>query len=108
MTPPQIESFVNKPTPVNASMSKRFAENLAGRKELCPYDTSLQQEPFLHFHGKRKLGARLLVHFYAFLFFQNWKEDLWMKRFVRGKLDLPVACKSAHKMGLDLSHNTSL
>jgi hypothetical protein len=25
----------------------------------------------------------LLVHFYAFLFFEDWKEDVWMKRFMR-------------------------
>jgi len=29
------------------------------------------------------LDARLLVHFYAFLFFQSWQQDLWMKRFIR-------------------------
>ena len=80
---PVIESFINDPTPVNASMSKRFAETLAGRQQVCIYNRELQQQPFLHFHGKRNLGARLLVHFYAFLFFQNAQEDLWMKRFVR-------------------------
>lgn len=25
----------------------------------------------------------MLVHFYAFLFFEDWREDLWMKRFMR-------------------------
>jgi hypothetical protein len=25
----------------------------------------------------------MLVHFYAFLFFEDWREDLWMKRYVR-------------------------
>lgn len=25
----------------------------------------------------------MLVHFYVFLYFENWKEDLWMKRFIR-------------------------
>jgi hypothetical protein len=24
----------------------------------------------------------MLVHFYAFLFFEDWREDLWMKRYV--------------------------
>ena len=28
-------------------------------------------------------GARLLTHFYTFLFLQDWKHDLWLKRFVR-------------------------
>jgi len=26
---------------------------------------------------------RLLTHFYAFVFFQDWKQDLWTKRFIR-------------------------
>lgn len=41
---------------------------------------------FFHFPSvptDEKMDARLLVHFYAFLFFQDWKQDLWMKRFVR-------------------------
>jgi hypothetical protein len=33
---------------------------------------------------KEKL--RLLVHFYGFLFFEDWREDLWIKRFVRDHL----------------------
>jgi hypothetical protein len=28
-------------------------------------------------------GVRLLVPFYGFLFFQNWKQDTWTKRFIR-------------------------
>jgi hypothetical protein len=109
MSPPQIESYVNKPTPVNASMKNRFAENLAGRKELCLYDSSLQQEPFLHFHGKKHLGARLLVHFYAFLFFQNWKEDLWMKRFVRDHLRYidEIQCAAARVVAAVREHSKS-
>jgi hypothetical protein len=31
----------------------------------------------------QETSSRLLVHFYAFLFFQDWKQDLWMKRFIR-------------------------
>lgn len=80
---PTIEDFMNNPTPVNATVKDRMAEFLADRKEICIYDAKLQEVPILHFHGKKQLGARLLVHFYAFLFFQNHHEDLWMKRFVR-------------------------
>ena len=80
---PQIEDYLNMPTPVNASVQDRMSEFMAGRQELCLYDINLQNEELLHFAGKKKLGGRLLVHFYAFLFFQDWKEDLWMKRFVR-------------------------
>ena len=33
--------------------------------------------------GDNQSGARLLSHFYALLFFEDWRHDLWVKRFVR-------------------------
>lgn len=81
------DEFINHPTPVDASSKDRLREFIAERKQLCLYDQNLQQAPILHFHGKAKkndnTGGRLLVHFYAFLFFQDYHTDLWMKRFVR-------------------------
>ena len=79
------EHFVNKPTPIDASTKDRLREFLAQRKKLCIYDSRLQEASIIHFHGKAKAetGGRLLVHFYAFLFFQEWQTDIWMKRFVR-------------------------
>jgi GDP-fucose protein O-fucosyltransferase len=77
--------YINNPTPLDAPAKDRLRELLSGRDKLCIYDESLQNAPIIHFHGKAKQdsGGRLLVHFYAFLFFQDWKTDLWMKRFVR-------------------------
>ena len=81
-----FEKFINAPTPVNASLSDRMEEFLANRHEICLYDHNLQEKPIIHFAGKRALaGGRLLVHFYAFLFMADWKEDLWMKRFIRDR-----------------------
>jgi len=84
------ELFVNKPTAVDAPTKDRLREFISQQHELCIYDATLQEAPLIHFHGKPKKaglddggGSRLLVHFYAFLFFQDWKEDLWTKRFVR-------------------------
>ena len=77
------ERYIGKPVAVNASPKDRLLENLAERQKLCIYTPQLQQASLLHFHGDSKMGGRLLVHFYAFLFFQNWKQDLWMKRFIR-------------------------
>jgi hypothetical protein len=77
--------YINHPTPLDGTTKDRLREFLAERSKLCIYDENLQNAPILHFHGKAKqeIGGRLLVHFYAFLFFQDWKTDLWMKRFVR-------------------------
>jgi hypothetical protein len=79
------EEFINKPTPVDAPFKDRLKEIITERESLCLYDAKLQEAPIIHFHGKVKQesGGRLLVHFYAFLFFQDYSTDLWMKRFVR-------------------------
>lgn len=48
----------------------------------------MQETLLLHFqvgsNSSKKL--RLLTHFYSFIFFQDWKYDLWAKRFVRDHL----------------------
>eukprot|EP00980_Cylindrotheca_fusiformis_P004071 scaffold880_cov132-Cylindrotheca_fusiformis.AAC.67 len=82
---PKPEEFVGKPTPVDAPPKDRLRENLASRKKLCLYDRELQESTLVHFPLIRGDGdkSRMLIHFYAFLFFADWKMDLWMKRFVR-------------------------
>jgi len=82
-SPPQVEDFIQRPTPVNGTTRERMLEFLADRKQLCLYGPELQQAQIIHFNGKRNQAGRLLVHFYAFLFFQDYHTDLWMKRFVR-------------------------
>lgn len=82
---PKFDTFIGHPTPVDASANDRLKENRAERNKLCLYDSEMQHAPWLHFpmEHKGEFQSRLLVHFYAFLFFQDWKHDLWMKRFVR-------------------------
>jgi hypothetical protein len=83
---PPVEKYFGHPTPVDAPLVNRLGENNAGRTALCVYNTTLQQEHILHFHGKPRLGGRLLTHFYTFLIFERWAQDLWTKRFVRDHL----------------------
>jgi GDP-fucose protein O-fucosyltransferase len=81
-THPETGLFhVDDPDPLS-----RLQDTLAGRKELCVYNEQLQKEKIVHFQMNHKEQLRLLVHFYAFIFFEDWKEDLWMKRFVRDHL----------------------
>ena len=82
-SPPKWEDYVGNPVSVDGSTEERLRENWAGRSKLCIYNTGMQQSRFLHFPGDNKLQSRLLTHFYAFVFFQDWKQDLWMKRFMR-------------------------
>jgi hypothetical protein len=89
--------------PVDSPPLYRLRENIARRRELCIYDSEMQAEPVLHFMCYHKMKIRMLgklyathrrppiimvsdpppVHFYAFLFFEDYREDLWMKRFMR-------------------------
>jgi hypothetical protein len=77
------EDFVDDPPPVDGTITERMRESMAGRGELCVYDEEMQKEKYVHFMCYHKLRVRMLVHFYAFLFFEDWREDLWMKRFMR-------------------------
>jgi hypothetical protein len=83
----RFEMFTNKPVAVDASPLDRLMEAMADRNGLCIYDHELQKEKVFHVTtGNGRDALRLLVHFYAFLFFENWKQDLWTKRFVRDHL----------------------
>jgi len=74
---------ITYPVPVEAAVVHRFREILAGREELCMYDEEMQASNTVHFMCNHQERARLLTHFYSFLFFEDWKQDLWAKRFVR-------------------------
>ena len=80
---PKWEDFVGKPPPVDAPTIDRLKENWAGRQSMCLYNEIMQASTVIHFPMDHKSDARLLVHFYAFLFFEDWNHDLWMKRFIR-------------------------
>jgi len=77
------KDFVNDPVPVDGETVHRMREMLSTRDKICIYDKKLQDEQLLHFKVQHSAKARMLTHFYAFVFFQDWKQDLWSKRFVR-------------------------
>lgn len=71
---------------VDANPIRRMKNMQAGRSKLCVYDLEMQNAQVLHFMCNHKMSVRLLVHFYAFLFFEDWKQQLWVNRFVRDHL----------------------
>ncbi|GKY97827.1 hypothetical protein MPSEU_000740800 [Mayamaea pseudoterrestris] len=95
----RLQSYNGRPTPVNASMELRMREIMADRRELCLYDSFWQNQKIIHLQGEEKQGGsnRMLVHFYAFYLFEDWKMDLWTKRFVRDHLRYldEIQCASA-------------
>jgi GDP-fucose protein O-fucosyltransferase len=91
------DSYRNHPTPVNATATERLAELMANRKQLCIYNQSIHQQfKVLHMTGSEaRTGSsshhettsnRFLIHFYAFLFYENYHTDLFIKRFIRDHL----------------------
>ncbi len=80
---PDPFKLTGKPRSVRGSAIDRLRENVASREELCIYDEELQNATVIHFSPEKNIGARMLIHFYGFAFFEDWKQDLWSKRFVR-------------------------
>ena len=79
----QYESYVGNPTPVDDTVEERFREMQDGRKELCVYNEKMQEAPIIHFKMINENYERLLLPFQSFYFFEDWKQDLRVKRFVR-------------------------
>lgn len=77
------KDFLNAPVDVDAPTVERLREIMAKRVNLCIYDSELQSQQLLHFKVDHSVKARMLTHFYSFIFFQDWRQDLWSKRFVR-------------------------
>ena len=77
--------YFNNPTPVNASAKDRFEEVIQER-DLWLYDEKLHREPLIHFMAEDALGIRIHDNFYHALFFQDWKMDLVVKRYMRDRL----------------------
>jgi hypothetical protein len=83
-------SYDGHPTPVHASVVDRMSEIMAHRQNVCIYNQELQQSKVLHIRGEQSTGYRLLIHFYEFVFYENYHADLWMKRFIRDHFRVSV------------------
>eukprot|EP00551_Chaetoceros_affinis_P006104 CAMPEP_0203671216 /NCGR_PEP_ID=MMETSP0090-20130426/7061_1 /ASSEMBLY_ACC=CAM_ASM_001088 /TAXON_ID=426623 /ORGANISM="Chaetoceros affinis, Strain CCMP159" /LENGTH=653 /DNA_ID=CAMNT_0050536229 /DNA_START=74 /DNA_END=2035 /DNA_ORIENTATION=+ len=78
--------YLGKAFPVDAPMFDRLKEHLIGRTKICFYDEKMQEAKSVHFKHDWQTGDRFLLPFYGFHFFEDWKQDLWTKRFVRDHL----------------------
>jgi len=78
--------FQGKPTPVNAPLVERLREFTAERKKLCTYDGPLEKSTVLHIPTTSEAKSLIFAPFYAFVFFEDYKQDLLMKRMVRNEM----------------------
>jgi hypothetical protein len=90
--------YIGHPTPVYSGAYDRLSEMINQHTKLCIYNNTLVHEPILYFSNRkhmatsnrimdRKAVAATSFHwaipFYTILYFENWKHDVWTKRFVR-------------------------
>lgn len=72
--------YIDNPIPVNASLYDRMKDNINKRRELCMYNSTMQEAHVLHYMCYHKMRVRFLTHFYSFLFLEDWREgtkDIW-------------------------------
>jgi hypothetical protein len=90
--PPGPANWIGHPTPVDANVHDRMEEIMTDRKNLCLYTPEQQQDTYLYYKIlydptnytlSFEINIRLLIYFYCFIFFEDWHQDLWAKRFIR-------------------------
>ena len=83
---PDYSEFQGRPINVDAPTIERFREVLAGRRKICMYDSKMHMEnDVVHFKAEENRD-RLIIPFYAFIFWEDWRQQLWAMRFVRDNL----------------------
>ena len=81
------KQYINNPIPVTASASERIHEIYQKRNNgLCIYTQDMYEQDFYHMRDDPTVDQRILGHWYDYLFFENYRHDLWMKRFMRDQL----------------------
>lgn len=104
---PHYSEYQGRPTRVDAPTIERLREMLAGRKKMCMYDRSAHDSnPVVHFRADQRNNTRLITQFYSFLWFEDWRHDLWSKRFVRDNLRYndEIMCLSARVISALRNH----
>jgi hypothetical protein len=77
--------FQGKPTPVAAPDIERLREFLAERTTICPGELHVNSV-VLHFPTTTERKSLVQAPFYSFFFFDNWQQDLLVKRMIRDHL----------------------
>mmetsp|Transcript_50983 Transcript_50983/g.58943 ORF Transcript_50983/g.58943 Transcript_50983/m.58943 type:complete len:593 (-) Transcript_50983:75-1853(-) len=70
---------------VDDKQLQRILQFCGGREPIY-YNTQIHDAPLVHFHTHTLKDTRLLVHFYAFIYFLNPEIGNWAKRLVRDRV----------------------
>ena len=62
-------------------------EIMGGRTECCVYQAA-QEANLIHMASpdKKNEQGRMLTHFYSFMLLEDWRHDVFIKRFVRDNI----------------------
>jgi len=83
---PDYGEFQGKPVNVDGPTIERFREVLAGRRKICLYDSKMHAEnDVVHFKAEEN-EQRLILPFYAFMFWEDWRQQSFALRFARDNL----------------------
>jgi len=83
---PDYSEFQGKPVNVDGPTQERLREVLAGRRKICMYDSKMHAaNDVVHFKAEEN-EERLILPFYAFMFWEDWRQQLFAMRFVRDNL----------------------
>lgn len=83
---PDYSEYQGRPTDVDAPTVERFREVLAGRRKICMYDSKMHMEnDVVHFKAE-ETQERMIQPFYSFIFWEDWRQQLWSFRFIRDHL----------------------
>ena len=90
------QHLVGKPPALNGTIIERLEHMHGGRSAICLYDAALQNIPRLHLPS-REAANRPMLPFYGMVFFEDWRQDLWIKRFFRDNVRYsdPLQCYAA-------------
>jgi len=90
---PEPADYAGSPVDVNAPARDRLGEFLAGRNEKCMYNEQIHNAKLVYIKLDDASSPDQSIYlsplsrpFYSFIFFENWKDDLWMKRLMRDGL----------------------
>ena len=85
---PEPADYVGKSPQINAPPRDRVGEFLAGRKDMCTYDERIHNAKLLYFKTDVGSSPRSLLSFpfYTFIFFEDYKDDMWLKRLIRDRI----------------------
>jgi hypothetical protein len=82
------DKYVGHPISVNATPTERIKEIYGPQRQIgfCIYNHAMSKQKYYHMRDDPIIEQRILANWYDYIFYENWHQDLWMKRFMRDPL----------------------